>query len=504
MGLNINLFIHGVPMGQKIWGPKNDDQIYISSFYGPKWDASEVMKIDVMTFNGVTYCYYSFIKGQNVFDSQGRAGSYIALTLRINAFYADIQNMYSILKAAYEKMCVGLCVVEANGATKYLLSDFQSVDTKLKEIENHILNYIREFSIDDDIISLNGFSISGQGAIQNINLHECTRKVGYEMVRRFGKLMVSPWYLSASAANTVAQYKAEIQAITEKAQKEIQIQEQTSQERINNITKHYQDELRTSKEESQQQLTFERENSERRIAEIKNNYAEVDSKLNSMGRTIKDREKEISDLQSQCRRKDKEIEKNNRNVQKLEQQISRLQDEFNELLTNKGIQPIQQKSKPPKKKWTIIGIVSFFAILLIALLTWFIVHSFNTQKEIIKNLQEKIEQHRTNSEASILNNSFDTEETANPSKDNDNTSIVVEEFTNGKDFIKVGEMCHVSLSDKNSECERGKWVSKEFNIERNTIIAKREYAGNNGKISYVVNDDTIASIIIKIRNDKNE
>jgi hypothetical protein len=65
-------------------------------------------------------------------------------------------------------------------------------------------------------------------------------------------------------------------------------------------------------------------------------------------------------------------------------------------------------------------------------------------------------------------------------------------------------MCHVSLSDKNSECERGKWVSKEFNIERNTIIAKREYAGNNGKISYVVNDDTIASIIIKIRNDKNE
>ena len=41
-------------MGQKIWGPKNDDQIYISSFYGPKWDVPEVMKIDVMAFNGVT------------------------------------------------------------------------------------------------------------------------------------------------------------------------------------------------------------------------------------------------------------------------------------------------------------------------------------------------------------------------------------------------------------------------------------------------------------------
>lgn len=504
MGLNINLFIHGVPMGQKIWGPKNDDQIYISSFYGPKWDVPEVMKIDVMAFNGVTSCYYSFIKGQNVFDSQGRGGSYFALTLRINAFYADIQNIYSILKAVYEKMCVGLCVEEANGATKYILSDFQSVHPKLKEIENHILNYIREFSIDDDIISLNGFSISGQGAIQNINLHECTRKVGYETVHRIGKLMVSPCYLSASAANAVAQYKAEIQAITEKAQKEIQIQKQASQERINNITKQYQDELRTSKDESQQQLTFERENCERRIAEIKNNYAEVDSKLNSMGRTIKDKEKEIYDLQSQCRRKDKKIELNNRNVQKLEQQISRLQDEFNALRTNKGIQPIQQKPKSPKKKWAIIGVVSFFSILLIALLTWFIVHSFNTQKEIIKNLQEKIEQHKTISESSILKNTYDTEKVANSSKGNNNISIIVEEFTNGKDFIKVGEMCHVSLSDKNLECERGKWVSKEFNIERNTIIAKREYAGNNGIISYVVNDDTIASKIIKIKNDKNE
>lgn len=28
MGLNINLFVHGVPMGQKIWGPKSDDQRY--------------------------------------------------------------------------------------------------------------------------------------------------------------------------------------------------------------------------------------------------------------------------------------------------------------------------------------------------------------------------------------------------------------------------------------------------------------------------------------------
>ena len=90
MGLNISLFVHGVPMGQKMWGPKGDDLRYLSTFYGPKWESPEVMKVEVMTFGGVTNCYYSFVKGQNVCDSQGRAGSYFALTLRINAFYVDV------------------------------------------------------------------------------------------------------------------------------------------------------------------------------------------------------------------------------------------------------------------------------------------------------------------------------------------------------------------------------------------------------------------------------
>ena len=177
MGLNINIFVHGVPMGQKIWGPKNEDQSYISSFYGPEWDVPEVMKVDIMNFGGIPYCYYSFVKGKKVYDSQGRAGSYFAITLRINAFYADIQNIYSILKAAYEKMCIGLCVMESDGSVKYICSDFQGIDTQLKAIENSILNYISKFSTDNDIIALKDFSVSGQRALQNINLYCCPLKI---------------------------------------------------------------------------------------------------------------------------------------------------------------------------------------------------------------------------------------------------------------------------------------------------------------------------------------
>ena len=33
MGLNIELVVHGVPMGQKMWGAKKAEELFFSSFY---------------------------------------------------------------------------------------------------------------------------------------------------------------------------------------------------------------------------------------------------------------------------------------------------------------------------------------------------------------------------------------------------------------------------------------------------------------------------------------
>lgn len=244
MGLNINLFVHGVPMGQKMWGTNGDDQLYLSSFYGLKWEVPEVMKVDVMTSGGIPYCYYSLVKGLNVCDSQGRAGSYFALTLRINAFYCDVQNIYSVLKAAYEKMCIGLCVQENNDVIKYLIADFQNADAQLKAIESHIINYISEFSVNEDVVSLSGFSANAEAATPKVNLHECSKRVALEYGKRYGKLMVSPFFLSASAANTVAKYKAETDETKRNAQEEIKRQERLFQEQIDSVKKRCQEDIR--------------------------------------------------------------------------------------------------------------------------------------------------------------------------------------------------------------------------------------------------------------------
>lgn len=245
MGLNINLFVHGVPMGQKIWGSKGEDGMYISSFYGPKWDSlPELMKVDVMTFGEKKYCYYSFIKGQNVYDVQGRGGSYLALTLKIDALYSDVRNIYNILKATYEKMCIGLCVSKYNEGIKFVIDDFQKIDAQLKGIEKHILNYISNFSVEGDLKNLIGFANSEKGKMENINLHECTESVAIEKLKQNGCLLTSPYFMSANSVKIVAQCKSEVEMVKQKAQQELMLQQRQFQEKLDALKSLHQQEAK--------------------------------------------------------------------------------------------------------------------------------------------------------------------------------------------------------------------------------------------------------------------
>ena len=487
MNLNINLFVHGVPLGQKIWGHKgDDDERYLSSFYGPKWDAPEVMKIDIMTIGGITRCYYSYVKGQNVFDSQGRAGSYIALTLRINAFYADVQNMYSILKAAYDKMCVGLCISESNDSVKFLLPDFQTIDTPIKEIENHILNYISKFSINTDIIDLNEFEVNGHGTVHNINLHECTKIVAIENLRKSGNLMVSPWFLSANAVKTLAQYKAEMQATKERAQQEIQIQKQTCQEKIDDLTKQFQDELNDSKEHFQKQIAQIKEDNEREIDVIKKQYVDIDEKIKKLKRTIKEREQQISDLKSQGRRKEKEIHDKQNDIQKLEKQISKNTNGSMELDEDLH----QESESKPKIRhrifvYIIIGIIIISAFVLLLFFT-----DYGFGNKIIDNLkpEENDEQSEvmTKEPFSIIVRGL-----SNP-----RDSIIMA----GEDSIRVGDIYKVFVTSPNTR-RKGKLESEEFTIQGEQLQAKRNSVNKFGRISYKIEGNEVASISFYIKGE---
>lgn len=484
MNLNINLFVHGVPLGQKIWGPRGDDYSYLSSFYGPKWDVPEAMKIDVMTFGGIKYCYYTLVKGLNVYDSQGRAGSYFALTLRINAFYSDIQNLYGILKAAYEKICVGLCIQETKDSAKYILADFQNVDTGLKELENRILGYISEFSVADDIVSLDSI-VNAQSSTCTFNLHECTKEIATKAIKQYGKLIVSSWYLSESALQTVARYKEEAFTTVQKAQQDIELQKKTSQQKIDEITlqskneietiqRHAQEELSQYKENNRQQLSQIQEDYELRIADIKSRYADVDSRIVSLNETIREKNKEISELRKACNKKDKELQKLNGNNQISQKSIHTYISDIDTTQGNK-IKTWLYKYKNE----IIIVIISLLSILLVFLMIWILFYP--TQGETIPTQKKK-------------------QEKTSKVQDSINPCFSVIEFTNSNNVAVLGRRYHVAFLDSSIDTDNGRFESDEFLIQDKTFKAKPEFVGRTGTISYWKDTAKIASIIIQIKD----
>lgn len=360
MGLNINLFVHGVPMGQKVWGPDGDDSRYLSSFYNPNWHIPDVMKIDVMTSGSMTYCYYSLVIGQNVCDYHGRSGSYFALTIRMNAFYCDVRNLYNILKAAYDKICVGLCVQNNGSSFKYLLSDFNSIDNDLKDIENQIINYISRFSIESDIIPISGFPIGVNASARNINLHECTNQVALRYVKENGSLIVSPWFLSLQAENLVNQYKTKMQEMEILKAQEIQRQQQASKNEKECLIQKHKKEIEEISRRSKEDIAKSKNELERSRKELE----QSNSKLNQTSEKLKQTEKELAEANSkleQTSKKDQPIEEPNEDqteidqanqesekIQSLEKNANKV--EHNQIYDKQNTRPNRSKYKRDQRK----------------------------------------------------------------------------------------------------------------------------------------------------------
>ncbi len=481
MGLNISLFVHGVPMGQKMWGPKGDDLRYLSTFYGPKWESPEVMKVEVMTFGGVTNCYYSFVKGQNVCDSQGRAGSYFALTLRINAFYVDVQNMYNILKAAYEKMCVGLCVQDTGAMIKYLVADFQSIDSKLKDIENHIVNYIGEFSINEDLVSLLGFSAISQGASLNVNLHECMKNVALDCLKKAGKIMVSPYFLSASSAKTVEKYKAEIDMVRQKARQEIQLQQRTSQEKIASMTQESQAKMLTVKQQAEE-------------------------KLDALNQRNKELENEVTDWKRQYEQKNKELLSSDVKIQKLQEFAEKLQRDVSSLKGN-SINVFPTRYTPKKfvvdRNFIIVCIVGFFVILLVGFLVYLLMGNWGNKNGKIEDLQEKVERlEKENQQLQTENGQLKISQISNT--EDGLKALTISIRKNGKevDEVECGKTYVISIVGEDTDTLKGKFEGSAFNIDASRhLMPNRKYAGKTCIIRYVHNGHMLAQKSIKIKKD---
>lgn len=313
MALNINLYVHGVPMGHKTWGALGEDGSFITNFYRPKWPAKELMQVDIMECKGKVYSYYTFVKGQNVMGYDNRTGSYFALTIKMDAYYADLQNMYKILSAAYEKMCVGRLVQKQGEDIKFIVQDFAVMDAELKRIENHIISYIGEFSNNKDLVSFSGFKTNGQLAAQTENLLECDNAKALNTVKATGKISVSPYYPSKKVKELISKNENEMQKLQQMTSQQINEAREKASQQIRNIESKANEDIASVRRQASEEMT-----------RLKSQYSTVDKQMNELEQKLKQEKERSKQLQKELRN---ELE------QKLEQEkrTKQLQKEVKEL-----------------------------------------------------------------------------------------------------------------------------------------------------------------------------
>lgn len=310
MAYDIKLYAHGVPDGQDIWGNKDARATYIETFYGRRSNVESQMFIEVKHCAGQVNVYYTYYKCGNILEKGGRSGSYFALTLRINFYYADVQNMYNLLEAAFNKFMLGTVLKSTGDGYRFLVSRFSEADNELETLEKEMEHYLMQFSIDSDFIPLNGFKYNSQNEGKKLNLLEAIPSIVTNSVKSEGKISISSLYPSSKEQHIIQKKDAEIQDVKSNARKQIEDAKKESQQKVQMAQKDKEDMIEKYKnvdnERSQlnsqlQQIKAEKTNLETKIDQKENelkNAEENEKKCYELKQELARKNKILSDIKS--------------------------------------------------------------------------------------------------------------------------------------------------------------------------------------------------------------
>lgn len=282
MAFTVKLFIHGVPAGKKQWGQFcKEDQLYLDQFYQGNKDIQEYMKVECRNIAGSPSVFYTFIIGKNINAYNGRQGSYFALTLKMNSYYRDIQNIYAILKAAYHKYCMGLLLTDCQNFVQFAIPDFQNKNKELLALEKSISDYISNFSHDSDIKPLDKQMLAG-GETKSISLSDCDAESALQLIRANGSILVSEFYASFREQKREQLHAEELKSVQTRCDTEINKIESSTQQTLNDLKRQFESEKSSSAKREKKQLDA-----------LNQRLAEAEEKLGKAQKTCNDYKSEI-------------------------------------------------------------------------------------------------------------------------------------------------------------------------------------------------------------------
>lgn len=278
--MNVEVIIHGTPSGHSIFGADKNDINYFSNFY-TKSEENQKMVLQVRKLGNVTYCYYNFLVNNNVISSEGRDGSYFGITLRFDVFLKRIDKVYEALSAIFYTKILGTILKYDKSKYKYLITDFPSQGTVMKDINNTVLNILNSsFAIEDFVTSLEKFPISNQGVA--LNLYEYGADVTEKVLMQGCIITTSPFLPTNREKEIIKQCDEKIAAIVKQSEEKIASTFKECQERADKVVKDYTAKL-LEKEKLVADLTKERNSLDSELKQVKEQNRNFESRLKKVG-----------------------------------------------------------------------------------------------------------------------------------------------------------------------------------------------------------------------------
>lgn len=194
--MELRFIVSGVPAGENLWGEQKDDT-FLGTMYVP---SKQSYKFDIRLnkSENAIYAYYHYLVYNNINDFEGRDGSYIGLTVRIDRYCTDYKTIYNVLDTIYRKKIIGTILQPVNGGRyQYTCQTFEKKDSELKEIEKFLRANLGTVLVADDFKNIPSLP-NGKGQIR-LNPEDANEREVMNAVGQNGSCSISSEYESRSS-----------------------------------------------------------------------------------------------------------------------------------------------------------------------------------------------------------------------------------------------------------------------------------------------------------------
>lgn len=417
--MNAELYIHGPR--HAIYG-KRDEDAYFQGFDNSKIKDEIRFTVEIRKNENKLYTYYNYLRYSNVTDIAGRTGAYIGITLRLDAYYANLNVVYTVLNSIFSKSVVGLLVKQTSLGYQYNVDNFESSKNEiLDKIEKpfgtilaNIMSIQEVFQLDSDFINSNILS-QGKYIVKGIDDAKDYRKRLAE-IKSVGRIVFSSLQPIEKLQVIIDQCEREKQQYAESKQGEISnlektisltkselVNSQSQVSQLNSEVKKLTDDLSNLKREIQSfeeeknlldKLKDEKKELEKQKKQLQSNLDEVQKKLKMQEQNANSLNNKLTTLQTDKEDLKKQIKEQNKQIEALKNKILALENNINgDSASEEGC----YKETSMWKKWLGYVIAFFCGAILFSMLGLYIgkkVHNNpiqtndnKTQTETIKKVK---------------------------------------------------------------------------------------------------------------------